>query len=128
MQLKGGEKIDVYISWVEILYPVISAILLSAFSYVVHKLTSVANKIDDDRRKDKVLENFRDRALQQLLKVHIMDVSDKYIERGCISRVELEQLGYLFEPYEGLGGNDIAHANMELCRQLPRTKKETDEY
>ena len=43
-----------------------------------------------------------------------------YIERGCITQDEYENLQvYLYEPYEEMGGNGSARRVMEEVRKLP---------
>lgn len=43
-----------------------------------------------------------------------------YIERGCITQEEYENLKvYLFEPYEKLGGNGSAKRIMQEVDKLP---------
>lgn len=44
----------------------------------------------------------------------------KYIERGCITKDEYENLNdYLYEPYAASGGNGSAKRVMEEVRKLP---------
>ena len=50
----------------------------------------------------------------------IMTLGMTYIERGCITKDEYENLvDYLYKPYESLGGNGSAARVVEECKKLP---------
>ena len=49
----------------------------------------------------------------------------KYLDKGCISREEYENLhDYLFVPYQNLGGNGTAKKIMDEVNKLPMCSKE----
>ena len=49
----------------------------------------------------------------------IFRTAEKYIQRGGITKDELEDLeNYLFKPYSELGGNGTAQVIVEKCKQL----------
>ena len=49
----------------------------------------------------------------------IFRTAEKYIQRGGITKDELEDLEkYLFKPYSELGGNGTAQVIVEKCKQL----------
>lgn len=50
-----------------------------------------------------------------------------YIERGCITQDEYENLNdYLYKPYEKMGGNGSAKRIMEEVNKLPIRKSKYD--
>ncbi len=64
-----------------------------------------------------------DEAIKAMLKglghARIMELGQKYIERGDITDDEYENLyEYIYKPYKALGGNGSAERKMEEVRKL----------
>lgn len=57
-------------------------------------------------------------GLMALLHDRIYLLTESYIEQGEITVEELDNLKYLFEPYENLGGNGTAKELYERCKRL----------
>lgn len=52
--------------------------------------------------------------------IKIIDVCEKYIERGYITQEEYDSLyNYLYIPYKELGGNGTAERLVQEVKQLP---------
>ena len=49
----------------------------------------------------------------------ILWITDKIIDRGCITLKEKRNLKYLYEPYKELGGNGDCEIGYEACQKLP---------
>lgn len=65
----------------------------------------------------------RDKLLMGLAHDRIVYLGLKYIERGCISQEEHENLlEYLFLPYAAMGGNGSAKRVMDEVNKLPIKK------
>ena len=64
--------------------------------------------------------NTDSRLLLGLAHDRIIDLGEKYLERGYITNDEYENLNnYLYEPYLAKGGNGSAKRVMEAVRKLP---------
>lgn len=71
-----------------------------------------------DARRTKKSANTR--LLVGIAHDRIVFLGMKYVERGCITRDEYENLNdYLFEPYSEAGGNGSAKRVMEEVKKLP---------
>lgn len=58
--------------------------------------------------------------LRELVRVRIIDLCEKYIERGYILSGEYSDLYEdLYEPYTKMGGNGLAHHIFERIEKLP---------
>ena len=52
--------------------------------------------------------------------IKIIDICEKYIERGYITQEEYDSLyNYLYIPYKELGGNGTAERMVQEVKQLP---------
>ena len=52
--------------------------------------------------------------------IKIIDICEKYIERGYITQEEYDSLyNYLYMPYKELGGNGTAERLVQEVKQLP---------
>ena len=52
--------------------------------------------------------------------IKIIEVCEKYIERGYITQEEYDSLyNYLYTPYKELGGNGTAERLVQEVKQLP---------
>jgi hypothetical protein len=49
----------------------------------------------------------------------ILYLTDKIIQRGCITMKEKRNLKSLYEPYQRLGGNGDCQVGYEACEKLP---------
>lgn len=58
----------------------------------------------------------------------IFEKAERYIKRNGITVKELDNLRYLYSPYNGLGGNGTGQQLFETCLKLPIiTEEEADE-
>lgn len=105
-------------AWTNVGVPLIVALLTSTalwgvVSKVILKrmeMTAKRSKADEAQRK----------MLVGLAHDRIIHLGMVYIERGCITQDEYENLQvYLYEPYEEMGGNGSARRVMEEVRKLP---------
>ena len=105
-------------AWTNVGVPLIVALLTSTalwgvVSKVILKrmeLTAKRSKADEAQRK----------MLVGLAHDRIIHLGMVYIERGCITQDEYENLQvYLYEPSEEMGGNGSARRVMEEVRKLP---------
>ena len=76
----------------------------------------------DRRRKRKSVE---DRALKALLHDRVFEISKQLIKRGSVTTEEYDNLKYLFEPYQALGGNGTCQRLKEEVDKLPIVEQET---
>lgn len=94
-------------SWIELAVAVVSAALASSGMWAF--ITKRSEKKD-----------VKTRMLVGLAHDRIMYLGMCYIDRGCISQDEYENLRvYLYEPYEKMGGNGSAKRIMLEVDKLP---------
>lgn len=94
-------------SWVQTAVTILCSVIASSgfWAYLQKK---------DDRR------DTTDQLLIGLAHDRIMELGMKYIERGCITHEEYENLyNYLYVPYEKKGGNGSAKKIMQEVNKLP---------
>ena len=100
-------------AWTNVGVPLTSTALWGVVSKVILRrmeLTAKRGKADEAQRK----------MLVGLAHDRIIHLGMVYIERGCITQDEYENLQvYLYEPYEEMGGNGSARRVMEEVRKLP---------
>lgn len=102
-----GEKME---QWIQMVLTVFSSVLASSGIWVY-----LSKRIE---RKDTKTE-----MLVGLAHDRILYLGGAYIERGCITQDEYENLKvYLYEPYEKLGGNGSAKRIMQEVDKLPIRK------
>lgn len=65
-----------------------------------------------------------ERAVLALLHDRIYELAEKYIARGGITVDELDNLRYLYESYEEMGGNGTGKVLYEKCTKLPLLTEE----
>ena len=95
------------IHWIEVIVTIICAVLGSSGLWAIIQ-----------KRNEK--KDFKTRMLLGLAHDRIMALGMGYVERGCITKDEYENLvDYLYAPYEGLGGNGSAARVVEECKRLP---------
>ena len=95
------------IHWIEVIVTIICAVLGSS------GLWTIIQKKNE--KKD-----VKTQMLIGLGHDRIMTLGMLYIERGCITKDEYENLvDYLYKPYEILGGNGSAARVVEECKKLP---------
>lgn len=98
-------------SWIQLIISVVLAVIASSgFWAFIQKITD---------KKD-----VRTQMLIGLGHDRIMYLGMKYIDRGCITTDEYENLyEYLYKPYEMMGGNGSAKRIMDEIRRLPIKSK-----
>lgn len=62
------------------------------------------------------------KAVLALLHDKLYYLCEKHIENGYITVDELDNLTWLFEPYEEMGGNGTCRQLFEDCKRLPKAK------
>ncbi len=80
-----------------------------------------------DQKKDIISDEIDkvEASLRGLGHDRITYLGQKYLDKGCISREEYENLhDYLFVPYQNLGGNGTAKKIMDEVNKLPMCSKE----
>ena len=93
--------------WTQVAVPLIVALLTSSGLWAL-----VSKRADKNNAERKMLVG--------LAHDRIIHLGMVYIERGCITQDEYENLQvYLYEPYEEMGGNGSARRVMEEVRKLP---------
>lgn len=70
------------------------------------------------QRKDKAHTSVEQGVLA-LLHDKLYYLCEKYLIMGEITLDELDNLKYLFRPYESLGGNGTVRSLYERCKKLP---------
>lgn len=107
--------------WLQVTISVFSAVLASSglWAYLQKRF----DKRFDAKLKDDNSRTAERAMLRGLAHDRIIELGMKYVERGFITQDEYENLNqYLFEPYEGLGGNGSAAKVMCEVRKLPLAK------
>ena len=95
-------------------------ILISVFGSVMASSGLWALIMKRQEKKD-----IKSRMLRGLAHDRIMDLGQKYIERGSIAYDEYENLEkYLYEPYVEMGGNGSAKRVMDEVNKLKLTNNE----
>ena len=95
-------------------------ILISVFGSVMASSGLWALIMKRQEKKD-----IKSRMLLGLAHDRIMDLGQKYIERGSITYDEYENLEkYLYEPYIEMGGNGSAKRVMDEVNKLKLTNNE----
>jgi len=70
-------------------------------------------------------ESAEDRALKALLHDRVFDISKQLIKRGSVTTEEYDNLKYLYEPYQELGGNGTCQRLKTEVDKLPIIEQET---
>ena len=68
-----------------------------------------------------------EKACLAILHDKIYEKAEMYITRNSITLDEFDNLKYLYEPYEELGGNGTGKALFERCSKLPMVHEVNDE-
>ena len=82
-------------------------------------LWTFINNIVTNRKSKKSVER---QALLALLHDKMYYLCQHFIEKGTITADELENIEYLYKPYEALGGNGTCKRLYEEVLRLPITK------
>lgn len=75
------------------------------WSYITHRM---------DKKDAKT------KAILALLHDKLYYLCEKHIQAGVISVEELENLTYIYEPYDELGGNGTCEHLYNECKKLPK--------
>lgn len=86
-------------------------------------LWAVVNSVLTNRRKKKSVER---QAMLALLHDRLYRLCQGYIKQGYVKVDQLDNLMYLWQPYEGLGGNGTGKKLYDQVLQLP-LKEVSDE-
>lgn len=96
--------------WVQVIVTIICALIASSGFWAFMQ-----------RKTDK--KDLSTKMLIGLGHDRIVELGMMYIERGCITQDEYENLyEYLYKPYSELGGNGSAKKVMEAVQKLPFAK------
>lgn len=97
----------------------IAKIVLTAFLAVFASSGFWAFILEKYKRKDNK-DNAQAEMLKGLGHDRIVELGEKYIQNGSVSKDEYENLhDYLFIPYQKLGGNGTAEKIMKEVDKLP---------
>lgn len=79
-----------------------------------------------DKRKEREAANNSAQARMILGLGHdkIIQLTDQYVRRGCITLKEKRNLEFLYKPYAGLGGNGDCQIGYDACQRLPVVSEE----
>ncbi len=86
-------------------------------------LWAIVNSILTNRRNKKSVER---QAMLALLHDRLYRLCQSYIKQGYVKVDQLDNLTYLWQPYEGLGGNGTGKKLYDQVLQLP-LKEVSDE-
>ena len=75
--------------------------------------------------KKRKRESAEDRAIRALLHDRVFEISKQLIKRGSVSTEEYDNLKYLYEPYQELGGNGTCQRLKAEVDKLPINEQET---
>lgn len=94
---------------IEIIIPIIVAIFASGgfWQYIMHK---------------NITRDARTSAILALLHDKLYYLCEKHLKNGYISIEELDNIEYLYIPYEKLGGNGVIENLYDKVKKLPLKK------
>ena len=96
---------------------------VSIFGILKYFFEKFTKALESDRQERETLNE----AMLAVLHNKIFKNGCDYIEKGCITVAELNDLEKLYKPYVAMGGNSTAKIVMENVRKLP-IKNETIEF
>ena len=82
-----------------------------------------------DKRKEREAANNSAQARMILGLGHdkIIQLTDQYVRRGCITLKEKRNLEFLYKPYADLGGNGDCRIGYDACQKLRIVSEEVAE-
>lgn len=104
--------------WVQTIVTVVCSVFASSGLWAF--ITTVIN----NKKKNDSAERQEIDALTNMVKglghAKIVEIGTRYLERGYVTVDELNEFDhYLFNPYEGLGGNGYAKKIHDMVSELP---------
>lgn len=99
-----------------IITTVITAVTSSGF---VSLLLYLLQRRDKKKEKEESKETVQSKMLLGLGHDRILCLTDRFVRRGAITLKEKRNLQYLWDPYEGLGGNGDCKIGYDACQKLP---------
>lgn len=90
-------------------------IVKSIYGYV--KKIYARSKAEDTQR-DEALDLLKKAVMAQQHDT-LYRLTDEYLNRGYITLAELDNLEYIYESYEDLGGNGSGEYRYNKCKELP---------
>lgn len=96
---------------------------MSIFGILKYFFEKFKKALDLDKKERETLNE----AMLAVLHNKIFKNGCDYIEKGCITVAELNDLEKLYKPYVAMGGNSTAKTIVENVRKLP-IKNETIEF
>lgn len=87
---------------------VLPVVLTSALSYIVYLL-----------RTQKKERRANSKGTMLLLRVQLIDYHDKWVERGSVSKIGLENYLEMYDAYHDLGGNGLVTELKKEVEALP---------
>lgn len=98
---------------------------LFAGAWAVSKISasSIKKRLAADEAKSKAIAT----GVQAMLRDAIINNYNKYKDRGYIPIYARESVKKIYEAYEGLGGNDVAHDLYEKMRHWDTDPDEREE-
>lgn len=84
-------------------------------TFVNRKLLKLEQRQQEQEERYKAVEN----GVQALLRANIINIYNKYTDRGEIPIYERENVEHLYKEYKTLGGNGVVESLVEKLEDLP---------
>ena len=94
--------------WLEFLFGIISAFIISSFK-------KLKQKQEEQENKNKAIEN----GVQALLRNELIRRYREYESKGEMSILDKENIEHMFKEYENLGGNGTVKQMYDELLELP---------
>lgn len=104
--------------WIDVLDKVINWLIPTLCAAALGGMIGYAKRVKREREADGVVQ----RAVCALLRNHLYELHDKYMEKGFYPIHARENVQSLFKAYTSLGGNGTVPALMHELEQLPTIK------
>ena len=95
--------------------------LESAFTLIVSALSLVVKRLYSKFKQEIATQRLLKEGMLAILHDRLYQLCTSYIDRGCITVDELENLEYLYKSYHNLGGNGTGTSLFERCKALKIT-------
>lgn len=97
-----------------------------AFTLVVSALSLVVKRLYTKFKQEIATQRLLKEGMLAILHDRLYQLCTGYIDNGCITVDELENLEYLYNSYHNLGGNGTGTSLFERCKALKITHTEKE--